>query len=268
MTGGFFFLLCIALLVGGYFFYGAFIERVFKPDPNRPTPATAMADGVDFVEMPTWKIYLIQLLNIAGLGPVFGPILGALYGPVALLWVVFGCIFAGAVHDYFSGMLSVRSGGASAPILVRENLGKAAAHFMTYFSVLVLLLVGVVFVNGPAGLLASFDIGITKTQWVVIIFAYYILATCLPIHTLIGRIYPIFGAILLFMAVSMPVAMWVKGYAFLPNLDFATNTHSSLPIWPMVFITIACGAISGFHATQSPMMARCIKNEKMGHKVF
>ena len=268
MSGGAFFLLSIALLIGGYFIYGSFMERIFKPDPNRATPAVALADGVDFVEMPTWKVYLIQLLNIAGLGPVFGPILGALYGPAALLWVVFGCIFAGAVHDYFSGMLSMRYNGASAPNIVRENLGKFAAKFMVAFSVIVLLLVGVVFVNGPAGLLASFDIGITKDQWVIIIFVYYILATCLPIDLIIGRIYPVFGAVLIFMAVSMPLAMWMQGIEFLPNLDFATNTHASLPIWPMVFITIACGAISGFHATQSPMMARCLKNEKMGRKVF
>ena len=267
MSGGLFFFVCLGLLLGGYFIYGAFVDKVFQPDPNRPTPAQTMADGVDFVEMPSWKIFLIQLLNIAGLGPVFGPILGALYGPSALLWVVFGCIFAGAVHDYFSGMMSLRYKGASVPEIVGANLGKLARQFMIYFSVVVLVLVGVVFVNGPAGLLSKIS-GMDAMIWVIVIFAYYFLATCLPINVIIGRIYPIFGAILLFMAVSLPIMLFAKGYAVLPNLDFATNTHTSRPIWPMVFITIACGAISGFHATQSPMMARCMGNEKMGRKIF
>ena len=267
MNGGMFFFLCLGLLVGGYFIYGSIVDRIFQPDPDRKTPAIAMADGVDFVEMPTWKIFLIQLLNIAGLGPVFGPILGALYGPVALLWIVFGCIFAGAVHDYFSGMMSLRYKGCSVPDMVGFNLGKAARHFMIFFSILVLVLVGVVFVTGPAGLLAKIS-GIDSMTWVVIIFAYYFLATIMPIDVIIGRIYPIFAAILLFMAVSLPLMLFMDGYHVLPNLDFTTNTHTSLPIWPMVFITIACGAISGFHATQSPMMARCMGNERLGKKVF
>ena len=267
MSGGMFFILCIVLLIVGYMVYGAIVDRVFQPDVNRQTPAITMADGVDFVEMPGWKIFLIQLLNIAGLGPVFGPILGALYGPVALLWVVFGCIFAGAVHDYFSGMMSLRYKGASVPDIVGINLGKFARHFMIYFSVLVLVLVGVVFVNGPAGLLTKIS-GLDTMTWVIIIFAYYFLATIMPIDVIIGRIYPIFAAILLFMAVALPIMLFAKGYQVLPNLDFATNTHTSLPIWPMVFITIACGAISGFHATQSPMMARCMGNERMGRKIF
>ncbi|MCL2124275.1 MAG: carbon starvation protein A, partial [Desulfovibrionaceae bacterium] len=275
MSGGLFFFVCLALLIGGYFAYGAFVEKIFQPDENRPTPARSMADGVDYVEMPLWKVYLIQLLNIAGLGPVFGPILGALYGPAALLWVVFGCIFAGAVHDYFSGMMSIRYKGTSVPDMVGANLGKAARQFMIFFSVVVLVLVGVVFVNGPAGLLNKIaDLGAVSigglniSVWVIIIFAYYFLATILPIDMIIGRIYPVFGAILLFMAVCLPIMLFAKGYAVLPNLDFATNTHTSLPIWPMMFITIACGAISGFHATQSPMMARCIGNEKMGRQAF
>ena len=266
MSGGMFFFVCLALLVGGYMVYGTFVDKIFGPD-DRPTPAKTMADGVDFVEMPVWKIFLIQLLNIAGLGPVFGPILGALYGPAALLWVVFGCIFAGAVHDYFSGMISLRSNGASVPDIVGENLGKIARQFMIYFSIVVLVLVGVVFVNGPAGLLSKLS-GISTLTWVCIIFAYYFLATIMPIDVIIGRIYPLFAAILLFMAVALPIALFTKGYAVLPNLDFATNTHTSLPLWPMVFITIACGAISGFHATQSPMMARCMGSERLGRKVF
>ena len=267
MSGSLFFFLCIGLLIGGYVFYGAFVDKVFGPDENRPVPAHTMADGMDFVELPPWKIFLIQLLNIAGLGPVFGPILGALYGPAALLWIVFGCIFAGAVHDYFSGMISLRHNGASVPEIVGDNLGRFARHFMVFFSVIVLVLVGVVFVNGPAGLLNKIS-GISTMTWVAIIFIYYFLATIMPIDVIIGRIYPIFAAILLFMAVSLPIMLFLKGYHVLPNLDFATNTHTSLPIWPMVFITIACGAISGFHATQSPMMARCMGNERLGRKIF
>ena len=269
MSGGLFFFVCLGLLLVGYLVYGAVVDNVFQPDENRPTPARTMADGVDFVEMPMWKIFLIQLLNISGLGPVFGPILGALYGPVALLWIVFGCIFAGAVHDYFSGMLSIRYNGKSVPDIVNANLGNLARHCMTYLTIVVLILIGVVFVTGPAGLLYKISGPSMSTMtWVVIIFVYYFLATILPIDVLIGRIYPIFGAILLFMAVSLPFMLFAKGYTVLPNLDFATNTHATLPIWPMLFITIACGAISGFHATQSPMMARCIGNEKLGRQVF
>ncbi len=267
MSGGLFFFVCLGLLIGGYVVYGTFVDKIFQPDENRLTPAKTMADGVDFVEMPAWKIFLIQLLNIAGLGPVFGPILGALYGPAALLWVVFGCIFAGAVHDYFSGMMSIRSKGASVPDMVGANLGRAARQFMIYFSLVVLVLVGVVFVTGPAGLLNKIS-GLSTMTWVYIIFGYYFLATIMPIDVIIGRIYPIFAAILLFMAVSLPVMLFAKGYTVLPNLDFATNTHTTLPMWPMMFITIACGAISGFHATQSPMMARCMANEKLGRKIF
>lgn len=267
MSGGLFFVVCLGLLIGGYFVYGSFVEKIFKPDENRVTPAKSMADGVDYIEMPLWKVFLIQLLNIAGLGPVFGPVLGALYGPAALLWVVFGCIFAGAVHDYFSGMLSLRYNGKSVPDIVGANLGNAARQFMIYFSIVVLVLVGVVFVTGPAGLLNKIS-GMSIMTWVCIIFVYYFLATILPIDVLIGRIYPVFGAILLFMAISMPLMLFAKGYTVLPNLDFATNTHTSLPIWPIMFITIACGAISGFHATQSPMMARCMGNEKLGRKAF
>ncbi len=269
-----FFLGSVVLLILGYVVYGKFVERVFEPNPNRPTPAIAMADGVDYVELPPWRIFLIQLLNIAGLGPVFGAISGALYGPTALLWVVFGCILAGATHDYFSGMLSLRYGGASFPEMIGRNLGGGVRMFSRGFSVLVLLLVGIVFVAGPADLLAKIMPDslamMDKKVWVVIIFAYYFLATVLPIDVLIGRIYPFFAAILVFMAVSLTLAIIFQGYTILPNLDFATNTHpnQSLTIWPMLFITIACGAISGFHATQSPMMARCMANEKWGRPMF
>lgn len=263
------FLSCVFLLIAGYFIYGSFVDRVFGSDPSRAVPSTTMADGVDYVPMSTKKIYMIQLLNIAGLGPVFGPILGALYGPSALLWIVIGCIFGGAVHDYFAGMLSVRANGESVPNVVGYQLGNFFKQFMNYFSVILLLLVGIVFVTGPGMLLAS----LTHTPlwwWVVGIFVYYFCATILPIDKLIGRIYPFFGALLLFMSIGLTIALVLAPhYDLMPNGFSFANTHpKSLPIWPLMFITIACGAISGFHATQSPMMARCIKNEKYGRPVF
>ncbi|MCL2669290.1 MAG: carbon starvation protein A [Syntrophaceae bacterium] len=267
MTGGMFFFVCIGLLVAGYFIYGAIVDKVFRPDDNRPTPPKNLHDGVDFVEMPTWKVVLIQFMNISALGPVFGPLLGALYGPAALLWIIFGCIFAGAVHDYFSGMLSIRYQGKSLPEIVNANMGDLARQFMIYFSIVVLILIGVVFVTAPAGLLAKIS-SVPSTVWVYIILAYYFVATITPIDKFIGRIYPFLMVIILFTAVSLPVMLFFKGYAVLPNLDFTTNTHISLPVWPMLFITIACGAISGFHGTQSPMLARCITSEKMGRRVF
>jgi len=258
---------CIALLLAGYFLYGKFVDNVFVPEPGRMTPAKTLNDGVDFVEMSPAKIFLIQLLNIAGLGPIFGPILGALYGPSALLWIVIGCIFGGAVHDYFSGMLSLRSGGKSIPDVVGFELGNFFRQFMRLFSIVLLLLVGVVFVLGPAKLLGNLS-GLAVPAWVAIIFAYYFLATILPIDKIIGRIYPLFGAVLIFMAVGLTVALIAQGYHFFPELTLANLHPKELPLWPLMFITIACGAISGFHATQSPMMARCIGNEKDGRKLF
>ncbi|ELI6419669.1 TPA: carbon starvation protein A [Aeromonas salmonicida subsp. salmonicida] len=262
------FFLCVGLLVAGYFIYGKFIERIFGPKPERATPAITMADGVDYVPMSDKKVYLVQLLNIAGIGPIFGPILGALYGPVAMLWIVFGCIFAGAVHDYFSGMLSVRAKGASVPTVVGEHLGTVAKHFMNLFAVVLLMLVGVVFVLSPAGLLAN----LTSTDlvyWIEAIFAYYILATIVPIDKIIGRFYPIFGALLVFMSVGLIVGLIVSGKGFYnTGMDFSNLHPTELPLWPLLFITIACGAVSGFHATQSPLMARCMQNEKSGRFIF
>ncbi|ADD67024.1 carbon starvation protein CstA [Denitrovibrio acetiphilus DSM 12809] len=257
----------VALLVAGYFVYGAVVDRIFEPDETRPTPAVTHTDGVDFVEMKEWKIYLVQLLNIAGLGPIFGPILGALYGPSALLWIVFGTIFGGAVHDYFSGMLSIRSEGKSIPDVVGYNLGYFFKQFMRVLSVVLLLLVGVVFVLGPAKLLTNMT-GISVPILVGIIFAYYFVATILPIDKIIGKVYPIFGAVLIFMAAGLIIALIAKGYHFFPEKTLANINPQKLPLWPLMFITIACGAISGFHATQSPLMARCLPNEKMGRKVF
>ncbi len=246
----------VGFLILGYFIYGRLVDRLFGADPGRKTPAETLEDGVDYVKLPPWKIFLIQLLNIAGLGPIYGAVLGALYGPVALVWIVFGCIFAGAVHDYFSGMLSVRNDGQSVPDVVGRYLGNGFKQFMRGFSVVLLILVGVVFFLGPAELLESLT-GIDKKIWTVIIIAYYFLATIMPVDKIIGRIYPVFGAVLIFMAVGTISMLIVKGYELYPIKSMQNLNPQELPMWPLMFITIACGAISGFHATQSPMMARC-----------
>ncbi len=262
-----FFLSIVALLLG-YFIYSKIVDRAFGADENIKTPAVRLEDGVDFVPMPMWKIFLIQFLNIAGLGPIFGAIAGALWGPVAFLWIVLGSIFAGGVHDYFSGMLSVRHDGASIPEVVGKYLGTGFKNFMRGFSVVVLVLVGVVFITGPAKLLA----GLTPAQfdvtfWVYVIFAYYVLATLLPIDKLIGKIYPVFGVCLLIMALGVSGGILFGGYQ-IPEITLANLHPKQLPIWPLMFVTIACGAISGFHSTQSPMMARCITSEKQGRQIF
>lgn len=273
------FTLSLIALIIGYLLYGKFVERIFSPD-DRPTPAVAHADGVDYIVMPTWKVFMIQFLNIAGTGPIFGAIMGAWYGPVAYLWIVFGCIFAGAVHDYLSGMLSVRHNGANLPDLVGAYLGTTTKRVMLVFSVFLLMMVGVVFVYSPALVLKDF--GWTTIGWVCLIFAYYIVATLLPIDKIIGKLYPIFAFAMLFMAVALMVCLYVKMPA-LPevwsNLDAHNlNTPPSLlgtksyiadnPLFPCLFLTIACGAISGFHGTQSPLMARCLSSEKLGRPVF
>ena len=270
------FLLSILALVLGYLLYGAFVERVFGPDPARKTPALTRADGVDYVQMPSWKVFMIQFLNIAGTGPIFGAIMGAKFGPAAYLWIVFGCIFAGAVHDYLSGMLSVRHDGAGLPQLVGTYLGRGTRNVMLVFSILLLLLVGAVFVYSPAiilGGLAGDGSAKSMMLWVVVIFAYYIIATMLPVDKIIGKIYPLFAFSLLFMAVSLFVGLLVRRPSIPEFWDGIGNMGPSVgvkgqPIFPCLFITIACGAISGFHATQSPMMARCIKSEKMGRPIF
>ncbi len=272
------FLTCVAALLGGYFIYGAFVEKIFGINEKRQTPAHTKADGVDYVPMSTPKVYLVQLLNIAGVGPIFGPIMGALYGPAAMLWIVIGCIFAGAVHDYFSGMLSVRNGGASVPTLTGRYLGNGAKHFMNIFAIVLLLLVGVVFVSAPAGMITNLindqtDLTVSMTTMVVIIFAYYIIATIVPVDKIIGRFYPLFGALLIFMSVGLITAIaFSSEHQILSGFevsDMFTNMNpNDMPLWPALFITIACGAISGFHATQSPLMARCIENESNGRFVF
>ncbi len=275
------FLLSLVALVLGYLIYGKFVERVFAPD-DRPTPAVAMADGVDYIALPTWKVFMIQFLNIAGTGPIFGAIMGAWYGPTAYLWIVLGCIFAGAMHDFFSGMLSIRHGGANLPELIGTYLGKTTKVVMLFFSVFLLVMVGVVFVYSPALLLKNLVPSVGLLTWVIVIFLYYILATMLPIDKIIGRFYPIFAFSLLFMAASILVVLFIKWPA-IPELwsDLsAANLNdpqsilgtesfiSKNPLFPCLFLTIACGAISGFHATQSPLMARCLKHEKLGRPVF
>ena len=263
------FVVSILLLILGYIVYGGFVAKVFGVDVNRPTPAIANPDGVDYVAMPWWKIFLIQFLNIAGLGPIFGAIMGVMFGPSAFLWIVFGSIFGGAVHDYLSGMLSLRRNGASLPELVGEQLGSGVKQFMRAFSLILMVLVGAVFVSGPAGLLAGMVGSISVTWWIVVIFVYYMLATLLPIDKLIGKIYPIFGFALLFMAIGILISLFVNN-APIPEVwsGLASQHPQGYPIFPMMFVSIACGAVSGFHATQSPMMARCMVNEKYGRPCF
>ncbi len=296
------FFFCVAILLLGYFVYGKFIEKVFVINPRKTTPAYSMNDGVDYMPMSTKKIWLIQLLNIAGTGPIFGPILGALYGPVAMLWIVIGCIFAGAVHDYFCGMLSVRNGGASMPTLAGRYLGAPVKAFINLLAVVLLLLVGVVFVASPAKLLSTItvdNLGVVESAgaaatvfgydaatvlviWTTIIFVYYIIATLLPIDKIIGRIYPLFGALLLFMTFGMMYGLVsshlnsaepIEFFRTVGGLDFDKffqnlQPKGDLPIWPLLFLTISCGALSGFHATQTPLMARCAQNEKEGRFIF
>lgn len=266
------FTIALLLLIAGYFTYGAFVERISGTDPKRPTPVQTMADGVDYVELPTWKIFLIQFLNIAGLGPIFGAIMGVMFGPAAFFWIVFGTIFAGAVHDFLSGMLSLRRGGASLPEIVGSELGTKAKQTMRGFALLLMILVGAVFVYNPADLLAMMTpSSLDKFFWIVVIFIYYMAATLLPIDKLIGKLYPIFGFALLFMAVGIMVMLYVH-HGALPEFWQEFSNHKadpdSNPIFPMMFVSIACGAISGFHATQSPMMARCLKNERHARPVF
>lgn len=269
------FLIALALLVGGYFIYGKIAERIFGIDAGRKTPAYTHSDGVDFVPMATWKVFLIQFLNIAGIGPIFGAIMGAMFGPAAFLWIVFGTIFAGAVHDFISAMISMRSNGASLPEIVGDELGTTVKNVMRVFTLVLLVLVGAVFVLTPSQVIASmtpewFDARICA----LLIFAYYIAATMLPIDKVIGRIYPVFGAALLFMAVALMGYLLFGGVEIPDGMadglfnrrpDAASGTH---PLFPMLCISIACGAISGFHATQSPMMAKCLKSERLARPVF
>jgi carbon starvation protein CstA len=265
------FLVSLVALVLGYFFYGKFVERVFGPD-DRVTPAVQKADGMDYIVLPSWKVFMIQFLNIAGTGPIFGAIMGAKFGPAAYLWIVFGCIFAGATHDYLSGMLSMRHGGAGLPELIGRYLGKTTRTLMLVFTVLLLIMVGTVFVYSPAEILHH--IGGSMLMWIIIIFCYYIIATMLPIDKIIGKVYPLFAFSLLFMAAALMVMLFVKWpslpelWTHFENMGFAADANWKDQLFPCLFITIACGAISGFHGTQSPLMARCVKSERMGRPIF
>ena len=267
------FFLSVAILIIGYFVYGAFLEKIFGIKEDNATPAVRLADGVDFVVLPNWKVFLIQFLNIAGLGPIFGAIAGAMFGPAAFLWIVFGSIFAGAVHDYFSGMLSLRHDGKSISEIVGIYMGGNAKQIMRVFTVLLLIFVGTVFLVGPAKILDGMTNGFLSVWgWVAIILVYYFLSTLLPIDKVISKIYPLFGVAMLLMAVGL-LGVLLFGDYHIPeltpaNLRNMTADPSATPLFPILFVTIACGAISGFHSTQSPLMARCMKNEKSGKVIF
>ncbi len=277
------FIIALILLVIGFFTYGVLVERIFGVEPDRKTPALTKTDGVDYVPMAPWRIFLVQFLNIAGLGPIFGAIMGIFYGPAAFLWIVFGTIFAGGVHDYLSGMLSIRKGGVSLPDIVGDELGKGVKLFIRILSLVLLILLTTTFLSGPATLLqglcplGSFSIQHSAVSiqtipivWVLIIFGYYALATVLPVDKLIGRFYPIFGAILLFMGIGIMIVMLGWHSSEMPEVfDGLQNRQTNgLPLFPMMFVSIACGAISGFHGTQSPIMARCVTNERQGRWIF
>ena len=260
-------ILSFCVLIIGYFTYGKLVEKIFSPD-DRKTPAFKMEDGVDYVPLKTWKAFLVQLLNIAGTGPIFGALMGACFGPVVFLWIIFGSILGGAVHDYMVGMISERNEGKSIAELSGIYLGNGARWGMRLFSVLLLLLTGTVFVTSPAALIARLtpeNLGVTF--WIVVILFYYILATLLPIDKIIGKLYPVFGVVLITMAVGICFGIVAGGYT-IPEINFKNMHPQDLPVWPYMFITVACGAISGFHATQSPMISKCITSEKEGRKVF
>lgn len=262
------FLAALAVLFIGYVTYGRLTDKIFGPD-DRKTPAVEINDGVDCVPIKTWKALLIQLLNIAGTGPIFGALMGACFGPVVFLWIVFGSILGGAVHDYMCGMISERNKGASIAELSGIYLGKPALYVMRVFSILLLLLTGTVFVTSPAALISNlFPIRLGNTFWIVVILLYYILATLLPIDKVIGKLYPVFGVILIIMAVSIAGGIIFLPQYHIPEVNLHNLNPEGLPMWPFMFITVACGAISGFHATQSPMMSKCIMSEKDGRKVF
>lgn len=266
------FLICLVLLVVAYFAHGSYLERVCKIDPRRAVPSQSLYDGVDYVPMSRWRTFLIQLLNIAGIGPIFGAIMGACFGPVAFLWITLGGIFMGAMHDFLSGVMLVRNEGLSISEIVGRYMGRATLQFMRIFSIILLILVGVVFLRSPASILGEMIPSVSYWWWIGIIIVYYFVATLLPIDKIIGKLYPLFGAALIFMAIGLAGVILFGDYS-VPELSLSTLHNfqpnaEALPIVPTLFITIACGAISGFHATQSPLMARCIKSEGDCRSVF
>ncbi|MBO5812409.1 MAG: carbon starvation protein A, partial [Bacteroidaceae bacterium] len=262
------FIIALALLIGGYMIYGRIVNNVFGPD-NRETPAISKEDGVDYIVMPSWKVFMIQFLNIAGLGPIFGAIMGAQFGTASFLWIVFGTIFAGAVHDFFAGTISIRNGGESLTQTIRRYLGSKVNWVMIFLTVLLMLLVTAVFTSGPAEIIASLTPDWMNAYfWMIVIFAYYILATLLPIDKIIGKIYPLFAFALIFMAIGIMITLFVK-WPDMPEIWESMGVkYDKSPIFPMMFVSIACGAISGFHATQSPLMARCMKSEHLCRPIF
>ena len=262
------FSIALIVLILGYLIYGAFVNKIFAPD-DRLTPALTKNDGVDYMPLPTWKIFMIQFLNIAGLGPIFGAIMGAQFGTASYLWIVFGTIFAGAVHDFFSGSLSIRNGGESLPEIIGRYLGITAKKVVCIFAIVLMVLVGAVFVSGPAELIAGMTPEWMDSYfWIIVIFLYYVLATIMPVDKIIGKIYPLFAVALLFMAIGIMVMLYVKN-PDLPEIWNGLGTkYENNPIFPMMFISIACGAISGFHATQSPLMARCMTSERHCRPIF
>lgn len=265
------FIVCLCLLVAAYFGYGRCLEKIAGINPAADVPSKKLFDGVDYVPMPRWKVFLIQLLNIAGVGPIFGAILGACFGPVAFLWITGGGILMGAMHDFLSGVMSMRNDGRSIPEVIGRYLGKGTTLFVSIFTIVLLILVGVVFMKSPAGILADMFRSVHGNVWIAIIVVYYFIATLLPVDKIIGRLYPLFGAALIFMAAGLlAVLLFRSGQYSIPELTFRNFQldTAKMPIMPTLFITIACGAISGFHATQSPMMARCIKNESESRSVF
>jgi carbon starvation protein CstA len=267
------FFISLFLLIIGFIFYSRFTEKIFKID-DRKTPAMDHPDGVDITPLPKWKAFLIELLNIAGTGPIFGAISGALFGPIAFLWIVIGCIVGGAVHDYYSGMISSRNNGDSIVKLSGKYLGKTIEIIMRIFSIILLILVTAVFVVSPSTLLENLTSGnVSAWIWMIIILVYYFLSTILPIDKIIGKAYPVFGVLLITMAVSVIIGILCNQNSY-PMLELIGNfkdfslENGGLPWWPFMFTTIACGAVSGFHATQSPMIAKCIKSEREGRQIF
>ncbi len=270
------FIICLALLVGGYFTYGKVVENTFAPD-DRETPAVKINDGVDYVVLPQWKLFLVQLLNIAGLGPIFGALQGALWGPIVFLWITFGTLLAGGVHDFFSGMMSERNNGESISEIAGIYLGGTMKNVMRVFSVVLLVMVGTVFAVGPAGLIVTLfqqngveGVLATTLFWLIVILIYYFIATFLSIDKIIGKVYPVFGICLIVMAVGVAIGIFVNPDYTIPEIwsNFRSMHPAATPVWSFMFITVACGAISGFHATQSPLMARCMKSERQGRFVF
>lgn len=264
------FIVCLVLLITAYFTYGCYLEHLADVDTIHKTPVDRLEDGIDYIRLPRWRIFLIQLLNIAGTGPIFGAILGACFGPVAFLWITLGGILFGAMHDFLSGMIIMRHDGRSLPEIIGIYLGIPTRMIVRIFSIILMVLVGAVFILSPADLLTNMAPGISKNIWIWVILIYYILATMLPVDKIIGKLYPIFGVALISMAVGL-LGVLIFGNYQIPELTTLHNFQlnpETLPIIPTLFITIACGAISGFHATQSPLMARCIANESQCRSVF